>query len=91
MARHTDETCAFCRAGRENLCLAARFTGYHVNGGYADYTVADERYCVAIPDEYADADAAPLLCAGLIGFRALDAAGDDRTDSACMGSVRRRT
>jgi alcohol dehydrogenase, propanol-preferring len=72
----TDETCTFCRTGRENLCLAARFTGYHVNGGYADYTVADERYCVALPDEYADAHAAPLLCAGLIGFRALDAAGD---------------
>jgi propanol-preferring alcohol dehydrogenase len=72
----TDETCAFCRAGRENLCRAARFTGYHVDGGYAEYTVADERYCVAIPDGYADADAAPLLCAGLIGFRSLDAAGD---------------
>src|ERR1700722_10526264 len=75
---HTDETCTFCRSGRENLCPAARFTGFHVDGGYADYTVADERYCVAIPDEYSDADAAPLLCAGLIGFRALEAAGDAR-------------
>jgi alcohol dehydrogenase, propanol-preferring len=74
----TDETCVYCQSGRENLCRAARFTGYHVNGGYADYAVADERYCVAIPDEYADADAAPLLCAGLIGFRSYDATGDAR-------------
>jgi propanol-preferring alcohol dehydrogenase len=74
----TDETCTFCQSGRENLCRAARFTGYHVNGGYADYTVADERYVAAVPDAYGDADAAPLLCAGLIGFRALDAAGDAR-------------
>jgi alcohol dehydrogenase, propanol-preferring len=74
----TDETCTFCQSGRENLCPAARFTGYHVNGGYAEYTVADERYMAAVPDAYGDADAAPLLCAGLIGFRALDAAGDAR-------------
>lgn len=72
----TDQTCVFCRSGRENLCLAARFTGYDIDGGYADFTVADERYCVSVPDAYADADAAPLLCAGLIGFRAFEAAGD---------------
>ncbi|HWZ59711.1 MAG TPA: zinc-dependent alcohol dehydrogenase family protein [Gemmatimonadaceae bacterium] len=71
----TDQTCVYCQSGRENLCTAARFTGYHVNGGYADCTVADERYCVAIPDGYADAEATPLLCAGLIGFRSLQAAG----------------
>jgi alcohol dehydrogenase, propanol-preferring len=74
----TDETCTFCLSGRENLCPAARFTGYHVNGGYAEFTVADERYVAALPEAYGDADAAPLLCAGLIGFRALDAAGDAR-------------
>jgi propanol-preferring alcohol dehydrogenase len=71
----TDQTCVYCQSGRENLCTAARFTGYHVDGGYADYTVADERYCVPIPDGYADAEATPLLCAGLIGFRSLHAAG----------------
>jgi propanol-preferring alcohol dehydrogenase len=61
--------CDFCRAGRENLCDRARFTGYDLDGGYAEYALADERYCVAIPDRYGDADAAPLLCAGLIGYR----------------------
>ena len=73
---HTCGTCAHCRAGRENLCDDARFTGYQVDGGYAEYTVADQRYCFAIPDAYADAAAAPLLCAGLIGHRALVMAGD---------------
>jgi propanol-preferring alcohol dehydrogenase len=68
--------CAFCRAGRENLCAQARFTGYQIDGGYADYTVADQRFCFAIPDGYSDAQAAPLLCAGLIGYRALRMAGD---------------
>ncbi|HEU4563397.1 MAG TPA: zinc-dependent alcohol dehydrogenase family protein [Gemmatimonadaceae bacterium] len=68
--------CIYCRSGRENLCLRARFTGYDIDGGYAEYTVADERYCLAIPDDYADDAAAPLLCAGLIGYRALRAAGD---------------
>lgn len=69
-------TCGYCASGRENLCDAARFTGYHLDGGYAEYTVADERYCFAIPKEYDDVAAAPLLCAGLIGYRSLVAAGD---------------
>ncbi len=69
-------TCRYCVSGRENLCDAARFTGYHINGGYAAATVADERFCFSLPPGYGDADAAPLLCAGLIGYRALVAAGD---------------
>jgi len=69
-------TCRYCRSGRENLCDGARFTGYHLDGGYAEYTVADERYCFALPRELAPAEAAPLLCAGLIGYRSLLAAGD---------------
>lgn len=68
--------CDFCRAGRENLCAQARFTGYQIDGGYADYTVADQRFCFAMPDGYSDTQAAPLLCAGLIGYRALRMAGD---------------
>ncbi len=64
-------TCPYCRAGRENLCDHARFTGYQIDGGYAEYTVADARYCFPLPDGYSDAEAAPLLCAGLIGYRAL--------------------
>ena len=71
-------TCRFCRSGRENLCGAARFTGYQIDGGYAEYTVADAWFCLAIPDSYGDAEAAPLLCAGLIGHRALRMAGDPR-------------
>jgi alcohol dehydrogenase, propanol-preferring len=63
--------CAYCRSGRENLCDTARFTGYHLDGGYAQYTVADQRYCFALPSGYADAETAPLLCAGLIGYRSL--------------------
>jgi propanol-preferring alcohol dehydrogenase len=69
-------TCAYCSSGRENLCDAARFTGYHVDGGYAEMAIADARYCFALPAAYDDAAAAPLLCAGLIGYRALAAAGD---------------
>jgi alcohol dehydrogenase, propanol-preferring len=72
----TDQTCRYCRTGRENLCDRARFTGYQLDGGYAERVVADERYCFPIPDGYADADAAPLLCAGLIGYRSLRLAGD---------------
>jgi propanol-preferring alcohol dehydrogenase len=68
--------CGYCGGGRENLCDAARFTGYHLDGGYAEYTVADARFCFPLPDEYEDAAAAPLLCAGLIGYRSLVAAGD---------------
>jgi len=68
--------CRFCRSGRENLCAAARFTGYQLDGGYAEYTVADERFCFALPPRLGAAEAAPLLCAGLIGYRSLVAAGD---------------
>jgi propanol-preferring alcohol dehydrogenase len=71
-------TCRFCRTGRENLCEAARFTGYQVDGGYAEYVVADARFCFPIPDSHSDVEAAPLLCAGLIGHRALRMAGDAR-------------
>jgi len=73
---YTCGACRYCASGRENLCDAARFTGYHLDGGYAEYTVADQRYCFAIPKEYDDAAAAPLLCAGLIGYRSLVMAGD---------------
>jgi propanol-preferring alcohol dehydrogenase len=71
-------TCRFCRQGRENLCEAARFTGYQRDGGYAEHVVADARFCFPIPAEYGDAEAAPLLCAGLIGHRALRMAGEAR-------------
>jgi propanol-preferring alcohol dehydrogenase len=72
----TDGECRYCRSGRENLCDRARFTGYDLDGGYAELTVADERYCLQIPDSYSDVEAAPLLCAGLIGYRSLRLAGD---------------
>jgi propanol-preferring alcohol dehydrogenase len=68
--------CAYCRSGRENLCSGARFTGYQIDGGYAEYTVADERFCFPVPEGFSDVEAAPLLCAGLIGYRALRLAGD---------------
>ncbi len=68
--------CRYCRSGRENLCGRARYTGYDMDGGYAEYAIADARYCFPIPDRYDDAHAAPLLCAGLIGYRSLRAAGD---------------
>jgi propanol-preferring alcohol dehydrogenase len=73
---HTCGHCRYCTSGRENLCDDARFTGYTLNGGYAEYAVADQRYCFPLPEGYSDAEAAPLLCAGLIGHRALVAAGD---------------
>src|SRR5262245_10174899 len=72
----TDGTCEYCRSGRENLCNRACFTGYDIDGGYAEYCVADSRYCFAIPDFYDDLHAAPLLCAGLIGYRSLRLAGE---------------
>jgi alcohol dehydrogenase, propanol-preferring len=72
----TDGECEYCTSGRENLCPRARFTGRDIDGGYAQYTLADERYCFAIPDSYSDEQAAPLLCAGLIGYRALRMCGD---------------
>lgn len=67
----TDGTCRYCRSDRENLCLNARFTGRDIDGGYAELTVADERYCLPLPDELSDEQLAPLLCGGLIGYRAL--------------------
>ncbi len=70
--------CSFCQSARENLCDEPLFTGYTVDGGYAEWTVADERFCFHLPPCYSDAEAAPLLCAGLIGFRSLRMAGDAR-------------
>jgi len=70
--------CVYCRSGRENLCERARFTGYQIDGGYAELTVADERYCFPLPEQYSDSEATPLLCAGLIGARSLRMAGDPR-------------
>jgi propanol-preferring alcohol dehydrogenase len=74
----TDGTCEYCLSGRENLCPNALFTGRDIDGGFADYTVADERYCLAIPAAYSDVQAAPLMCAGLIGYRALRMCGEAR-------------
>jgi alcohol dehydrogenase, propanol-preferring len=68
--------CKYCRSGRENLCDHARFTGYTLDGGYAEFAAADHRFCIPIPDQYEPVDAAPLLCAGLIGFRTYRKAGD---------------
>lgn len=68
--------CRYCASGAENLCDAAEFTGYTLDGGYAEFTLANQDYCFALPAEYSDAEAAPLLCAGLIGYRSLVAAGD---------------
>jgi propanol-preferring alcohol dehydrogenase len=75
---YTCGTCSYCASGRENLCEHARFTGYTLDGGYAEYALADSRYCFALPEAYDDAHVAPLLCAGLIGHRALRMAGDAR-------------
>jgi len=76
--------CRYCRSGRENLCESARFTGYHLDGGYAEYTVADHRFAFPLPESYGDAEAAPLLCAGLIGYRTLRLA-----DESIPGGARR--
>jgi propanol-preferring alcohol dehydrogenase len=73
---YTDGTCRYCQSGRENLCVNARFTGRDIDGGYAELTVADERFCLPLPDELPDEQLAPLLCGGLIGYRALRMAGD---------------
>lgn len=70
--------CEFCRTGRENLCARARFTGYQIDGGYGEFALADQRFCFAIPAGYSDIEAAPLLCAGLIGYRSLRMAGEAR-------------
>src|SRR5713101_5808824 len=74
----TDGDCAYCRSNRENLCDRAKFTGYTIDGGYADFTVADARYCFHLPDEYNDVDIAPFLCAGMLGYRAYRKTGDAR-------------
>ena len=74
----TDGTCSYCTSGRENLCPNARFTGRDIDGGYAEYAVADERFCFPIPPAYSDEEATPLLCAGLIGYRAYRMTGDAR-------------
>jgi propanol-preferring alcohol dehydrogenase len=68
--------CRYCTSGRENLCGQARFTGYQIDGGYAEYAVADERFCFPIPDGFPSLQVAPLLCAGLIGYRSLTVTGD---------------
>jgi alcohol dehydrogenase, propanol-preferring len=78
---HTCGHCAYCQSAAENLCDAPRFTGYQIDGGYAEYAVAEAAYCFALPDVYGDAAAAPLLCAGLIGYRSLKMAGP----GACLG------
>jgi alcohol dehydrogenase, propanol-preferring len=75
----TDGDCRYCTTGRENLCDNGRFTGYDLDGGYAEYAAVDERFCFPIPDDYSDEHAAPLLCAGLIGYRSLRLAGDGAT------------
>jgi propanol-preferring alcohol dehydrogenase len=72
----TDGTCHYCRTQRENLCVNGRFTGRDIDGGFAEQTVADERYCLGLPEELSDEQAAPLLCGGLIGYRALRFTGD---------------
>jgi propanol-preferring alcohol dehydrogenase len=74
----TCDACEFCLSGRENLCDQACFTGYTLDGGYAEYAVADQRFCFAIPDSYSDTEAAPLMCAGLIGYRSLMKAGEGK-------------
>ncbi|MDR3575572.1 MAG: zinc-dependent alcohol dehydrogenase family protein [Anaerolineaceae bacterium] len=73
---YTDGTCHYCQTGRENLCDNPGFTGYTIDGGYAEYTVADQRYCFPVPEIYSDAEAAPLMCAGLIGYRSYRMIGE---------------
>ncbi len=74
---YTDGTCRYCRRGQENLCDQPLFTGYTIDGGFAEYTVADQRYCFHLPQAYSDINAAPLLCAGLIGYRTYRLAGEN--------------
>lgn len=76
---YTDGECRYCRSDRENLCVNARFTGSDIDGGYAELTVADERFCLPLPDDLSAEQAAPLLCGGLIGYRALRFTGDAAT------------
>ncbi len=74
---YTDGTCRYCLKGQENLCDNARFTGYDIDGGFAEYTVADQRFCFPLPETYTDTEVAPLLCAGLIGYRTYRLAGEN--------------
>lgn len=74
----TDGDCGYCRSNRENLCNRGKFTGYTIDGGYAEFTVADARYCFRLPNDYSDVDVAPLLCAGMLGYRAYRKTGDAR-------------
>src|SRR5258705_7473420 len=74
----TDGDCIYCRSDRENLCDRAKFTGYTIDGGYAGFTVADARYCFHLPPDYGDAEVAPLLCAGMLGYRSYRKTGDAR-------------
>lgn len=85
----TDGTCDYCRRGQENLCDNPLFTGYTLDGGFAEYTVADQRYCFSLPESYSDVEAAPLLCAGLIGYRTYRLAGEhnDRLGIYGFGSA----
>jgi propanol-preferring alcohol dehydrogenase len=75
---YTDGTCKFCQRGQENLCDNPLFTGYTIDGGFSQYTVADQRYCFSLPDDYSDLEVAPLLCAGLIGYRTYRLAGEHK-------------
>jgi propanol-preferring alcohol dehydrogenase len=74
----TDGECGYCRSNRENLCDRAKFTGYNIDGGYAEFTVADARYCFHLPEDYDDVEVAPLLCAGMVGYRSYRKTGDAR-------------
>jgi len=74
----TDGECAYCRSNRENLCDRAKFTGYDIDGGYAEFTVADARYCFHLPEDYDDVEVAPLLCAGMVGYRSYRKTGEAR-------------
>src|SRR2546428_8358023 len=76
----TDGECVYCRSNRENLCDRARFTGYTIDGGYADFTVVDARFCFRLPEQYNDVDVAPLLCAGMLGYRSYRKTGDAHRD-----------
>lgn len=82
---HTCGSCRYCTRGQENLCDSAQFTGYTIDGGFAEYTVADQRYCFPIPPRFGDTEAAPLLCAGLIGYRTYRMAGDNLASMGIYG------
>ncbi len=82
---YTDGKCYYCKRGQENLCENALFTGYTIDGGFAEYAVADQRYCFPIPEKYSDVEAAPLLCAGLIGYRSYRMAGEGVEDLGLYG------